>query len=172
MGYAGNIEPSYIVPTVIATNDAVDKKPGAKKVTIDDLDFHIGDEATKANATGYSLSYPIRHGQAPCYAGTAEPSSDASKGPLFDHVQVDNWDLMEKFWQRCIFKYLRCEPEEHNFMLTEPPMNAPENREYTAEIMFETFNVAGLYIAVQVLARSHLPHVTRIDRYSDRSVYG
>ena len=65
-------------------------------------------------------------------------------------LQIDNWDLMEKFWQRCIFKYLRCEPEEHYFMLTEPPLNAPENREYTAEIMFETFNVAGLYIAVQV----------------------
>ena len=80
MGYAGNIEPSYIVPTVIATNDAVDKKPGAKKVTIDDLDFHIGDEATKANATGYSLSYPIRHGQAPCYAGPAEPSSGREHG--------------------------------------------------------------------------------------------
>lgn len=33
---------------------------------------------------------------------------------------------------------------------TEPPLNTPENREYTAEIMFETFNVPGLYIAVQV----------------------
>ena len=29
-------------------------------------------------------------------------------------------------------------------------MNMPENREYVAEIMFETFNVKGLYIAVQV----------------------
>ena len=29
-------------------------------------------------------------------------------------------------------------------------MNTPENRELTAEIMFETFNVKGLYIAVQV----------------------
>ena len=29
-------------------------------------------------------------------------------------------------------------------------MNPPENREYTAEIMFESFNVPGLYIAVQV----------------------
>ena len=82
MGYAGNIEPSYIVPTVIATNDAVDKKPGAKKVTIDDLDFHIGDEATKANATGYSLSYPIRHGQAPCYAGTAEQAVTRARDPF------------------------------------------------------------------------------------------
>jgi actin-related protein len=38
--------------------------------------------------------------------------------------------------------------------LTEPPLNTPENREYTAEIMFETFNVPGLYIAVQVRERA------------------
>lgn len=36
---------------------------------------------------------------------------------------------------------------------TEPPLNTPENREYTAEIMFESFNVPGLYIAVQVRER-------------------
>jgi actin-related protein 3 len=50
-----------------------------------------------------------------------------------------------------MFEYLRCEPEEHFVMLTEPPLNPPENREYTAEIMFETFNVPGLYIAVQAV---------------------
>jgi len=48
---------------------------------------------------------------------------------------------MEKFWHRSIFDYLRCEPEETTFILTEPPMNPPENRENIAEIMFETFNV-------------------------------
>ena len=37
-----------------------------------------------------------------------------------------------------------------NLLQTEPPLNTPENREYTAEIMFESFNVPGLYIAVQV----------------------
>ena len=30
-------------------------------------------------------------------------------------------------------------------------MNPPENREYTAEVMFETYNVPGLYIAVQAV---------------------
>lgn len=30
-------------------------------------------------------------------------------------------------------------------------MNNPENREYTAEIMFETFNVPGIYIGVQAV---------------------
>eukprot|EP00771_Trimastix_marina_P002387 gnl/Trimastix_PCT/352.p1 GENE.gnl/Trimastix_PCT/352~~gnl/Trimastix_PCT/352.p1 ORF type:complete len:341 (+),score=92.09 gnl/Trimastix_PCT/352:302-1324(+) len=67
------------------------------------------------------------------------------------HGQVSDWDLMEKYWQQCIFKYLRCEPENHYFLLTESPLNTPENREYTAEIMFETFNVSGLYIAVQAV---------------------
>ena len=46
---------------------------------------------------------------------------------------------------------LRVDPEAHNFILTEPPLNTPENREYTAEIMFETFNVPGLYIGVQAV---------------------
>jgi len=64
---------------------------------------------------------------------------------------VDNWDNMEKLWQRCIFEYLRCEPEDHFMLLTEPPLNPPENREYTAEVMLETFNVPGLYIAVQAI---------------------
>jgi len=58
-------------------------------------------------------------------------------------------------WSSCgnivFFKYLRCDPEDHFFCLTEPPLNTPENRELTAEVMFETFNVPGLYIAVQAV---------------------
>jgi actin-related protein 3 len=64
---------------------------------------------------------------------------------------VEDWDLMERYWEQSIFKYLRAEPEDHYFLLTEPPLNTPENREYTAEIMFESFNVPGLYIAVQAV---------------------
>ena len=67
------------------------------------------------------------------------------------HGIVEDWDLMERFLEQSIFKYLRAEPEDHHFLLTEPPLNTPENREYTAEIMFESFNVPGLYIAVQAV---------------------
>lgn len=59
--------------------------------------------------------------------------------------------MMERYWEQSIFKYLRAEPEDHHFLLTEPPLNPPENREATAEIMFESFNVQGLYIAVQAV---------------------
>jgi actin-related protein 3 len=41
--------------------------------------------------------------------------------------------------------------EDHNFILTEPPMNTPENRETAAEIMFETFNIPGLCIGMQAV---------------------
>ncbi|RBQ93220.1 hypothetical protein VDGD_07506 [Verticillium dahliae] len=58
---------------------------------------------------------------------------------------------MERFWSNSIFKYLRVEPEDHYFLLTEPPLNPPENRENTAEIFFESFNCAGMYIAVQAV---------------------
>lgn len=48
-------------------------------------------------------------------------------------------------------------------MQTEPPLNTPENREYTAEIMFESFNVPGLYIAVQVETHScWFYHVSKV----------
>jgi actin-related protein 3 len=60
MGYAGNSEPSYIIPTCIAVAD--DKGTSmTKKGRIDDLDFYIGDEALGQKQ--YSISYPIRHGQ-------------------------------------------------------------------------------------------------------------
>jgi actin-related protein 3 len=45
MGYAGNVDPSYIVPSVIATRD---KKNNNNKLLINDLDFYIGDEAEAA----------------------------------------------------------------------------------------------------------------------------
>ena len=164
MGYAGNTEPNYIIPTVIA--NVVEEK-GRKKSDVEDLDFFIGEDAL-VKRSNYNIDYPIRHGI------------------------VDNWDNMEKYWQRCIYQYLNCDPEEHYMLLvsleiaclpffllsrthptpsppthplftvschlcfilipqTEPPMNTPENREYTAEIMFETFNVPALYIAVQAV---------------------
>ena len=162
--FAGNDSPSFIFPTAIATRQSASgggsggsssgggggggggsgsgRPPAPSKPTflssgssitssqkrgIEDLDFFVGDEAISKGQQGggYGVSYPIRHGQ------------------------IENWDHMERFWQHCIFKYLRCEPEDHQFLLTEPPLNPPENRENTAEIMFESFNCKGLYIAVQ-----------------------
>jgi len=125
LGYAGNTEPQFIQPSCIAVKESANV--GSKKVAkgVDDLDFYIGDEAT--DKPNYAVKWPVRHGI------------------------VEDWDLMEKYMEQIIFKHLRCEPEDHHFLMTEPPLNTPENREYLAEIMFESFNVPGLYIAVQAV---------------------
>ncbi|KRY86183.1 Actin-related protein 3 [Trichinella pseudospiralis] len=123
IGFAGNTHPNFIIPTVIACRSQSYNIPNTGRMPID-MDFFIGDEAL--NATNYSIRYPVRHGV------------------------VEDWNLMERFLEHSIFKYLRIEPEDHNFLMTESPLNTPENREYLAEVMFESFNVPGLYIAVQV----------------------
>lgn len=106
LGFAGNKEPQFIIPSTIAVKESARVGDSAARRIgkgIDDLDFFIGDEAFEAGS-GYSVKYPVRHGL------------------------VEDWDLMELFWEQCIFKYLRAEPEDHYFLLTEPPLNTPENR--------------------------------------------
>ena len=61
-----------------------------------------------------------------------------------------NWDLIEKIWDHCIIQS-GVDPVEYKFMISEPPMNSKINREKIAQIMFETFNVPGLYIVNQAV---------------------
>lgn len=56
------------------------------------------------------------------------------------------------------------------YLQTEPPLNTPENREFTAEIMFESFNVPGLYIAVQAVLALAASWQSR--NFSERSLTG
>lgn len=123
VGFAGNVEPSDVFPTVMAYGEG-GGQGGRRRGALDDLRFAVGHEAARSSGTSITTA-PLKQGM------------------------VSNWDDMERFWQQCIFRKLRVNPEDHNFLLTEPPMNPPENREQTAEVMFETFGVAGLYIGVQ-----------------------
>ena len=59
--------------------------------------MRAGDEAL--SAAGYTPKYPIRHGV------------------------IEDWDLMERFWEQAIFKYLRAEPEDHYVLLVRPRLS-------------------------------------------------
>eukprot|EP00906_Rhabdomonas_costata_P026911 RCo038312 len=122
MGFAGNREPAFVVPSVYGDSASSSTGASASRRGLEDLDFLIGYEALE-RCQNYQPHYPIKRGV------------------------VENWDQMERIWQQCFYKYLRCEPEDHYVLLTESSLNSPENREYTAEVMFETFGVRGLYIA-------------------------
>ncbi|KAL7675395.1 hypothetical protein ACOME3_001656 [Neoechinorhynchus agilis] len=59
--------------------------------------------------------------------------------------------MMERYLGRCMYEYLRCDPDDYLFLMTESPLSGPESRENLAEIMFETFNVSGLFIGEQAI---------------------
>lgn len=125
MGYSNNLEPSFVIPTAISELGIKSNVTSSNKS--DEFNYAIGYDAINLarDSKDHALIYPMADGI------------------------ISNWNLMEKYWNHSLFHYLRCDPESHYFVLTEPPMNPPENRENLAEIFFETFNVAGLYIGVQ-----------------------
>lgn len=61
---------------------------------------------------------------------------------------IENWDDIEKIWQHIFYNELRADPEETPCLLTESPFNSSINREKTTQIMFETFNVPALKLAI------------------------
>ena len=85
---------------------------------------YIGNEA-KEKRDLLTLKYPIKQGI------------------------IKDWEEMEKIWNHTFFQELKISPNEVLVLLTEIATNLKANREKMTQIMIETFDVVGLYIAVQ-----------------------
>ncbi|KAH3756072.1 actin, cytoplasmic 2 [Pelomyxa schiedti] len=64
-----------------------------------------------------------------------------------DRGTVVNWDNMEKIWHHTFEKVLGVEPEEYPVLLTDSPLPCRPDREKMTQIMFETFNTPGMFVA-------------------------
>jgi len=120
-GMAGENQPSVKFPSIVG-------KPRTDKqmVGVESKSLYIGDEAQKMRGV-LKLTYPIESGI------------------------VSDWDLMEKVWDYCFSNELRVDPTEHKVLLTEAPMNPKANREKMTQLMFETSQVQGHYVAIQAV---------------------
>jgi len=120
-GFSGDNQPSVKFPSIVG-------RPRSKQqmLGVEAKDEYIGDEAQKMRGV-LNLNYPIESGI------------------------VTNWDDMEKVWEYCFSNELRVDASEHKVLLTEAPRNPKANREKMTQLMFETFQCMGLYVAIQAV---------------------
>ena len=120
-GFSEEKTPKCVFPTIAG-------RPKYKMDIIggDKKDLFIGDEAFAKQGI-LKLTYPIEHGI------------------------VTNWDEMEQIWHYTFFNELHIDPFEYAVLLAEAPLNPIANKEKMEAVMFETFNVSHLNVAIQAL---------------------
>ena len=120
-GFSGEFEPRTVFPSIFGS-----PKNKLIMITGHQKDFYIGLDAEDIRGV-LNLNYPIKEGN------------------------IIDWSEMENIWKYIFTNELRVDPSEHYIMISDSPMNPKINKEKLALIMFEEFNIPGLFFADQVV---------------------
>ncbi|KAE9613930.1 putative Actin family [Lupinus albus] len=142
-GYAGEDAPKAVFPSVVGAIDQMDidghgdaaENMGAA-VEIQNNAKNLDSEKTKGKCKLYvgsqSLGYRRDHMEV--------------LSPLKNGVVVD-WNIVDNIWDHALRECLLVDPKERPMLLAEPCSNTQEQRERTAELMFEKYQVPALFLA-------------------------
>jgi actin len=121
-GFAGEEAPQCVFPAIVGR-----PKNQSAMMGTNQKQEYIGDEAAQKRGI-LNLAYPIAAGI------------------------VESWEDMEKVWHHTFYNELRVSPNEiKGVLLTEAPRQPKANREKMVQIMFETFEVQNIYVAIQAV---------------------
>ncbi|KAK6272747.1 hypothetical protein POUND7_009830 [Theobroma cacao] len=142
-GYAGEDAPKAVFPSVVGSIDQMDA----------DDDNENND--SKTNNNNVDSNKP--RGKRRLYVGSQALGFRRDHmevlSPLKDGVVVD-WDIVDSIWDHAFKECLLIDPKEHPMLLAEPSFNTQQQRERTAELMFEKYKVPALFLAKNAVLTS------------------
>ncbi|XP_058016256.1 actin-related protein 2-like isoform X2 [Ahaetulla prasina] len=123
-GYAGSNFPEHIFPALVGRPII---RSSVKVGNIEIKDLMVGDDASKLRSM-LEVNYPMENGI------------------------VRSWEDMKYLWDYTFGpEKLNIDPRNCKILLTEPPLNPTKNQEKIIEVMFETYQFDGVYIAIQAV---------------------
>jgi actin-related protein len=140
-GFAGEDSPQVVLPTT--TNFLQKLQMGNKR---DDDDSN--NDGSLGGGNGNSGDTDSKTNSSSMHTASAA----AYKRPI-RRGKIEDWDSMTAAWRYLLQHELGLDPEAPEFpvVLTDSPLSSRKDREKMAEIMFETFNVPGMYVGSQAV---------------------
>ncbi|XP_020519147.1 actin-related protein 4 isoform X3 [Amborella trichopoda] len=149
-GYAGEDAPKAVFPSVVGSieqsglDDAVGIEKESQSVSeakngIKTIDSDKAKTKRKLYVGSQALGYRRDYMEV--------------LSPIKDGLVVD-WDMVDNIWDHAFRQCLLIDPKEHPMLLAEPSSNPQQQRERTAELMFEKYNVPALFLAKNAVLTS------------------